>query len=394
MEDSLHLRIMIIAPTPYFSDRGCHVRIYEESKALRQLGNYVFICTYHLGKDTDDIPIYRTLRIPFYKKTEAGPSRTKVFLDFLLFFLCLFRGLKERPQIIHAHLHEGAFIGSIVGKLLRIPVVADMQGSMFKEMVDHHFIKEKGLRAAFWRFVEKIVVRMPALLLPSSSQGSKYFVEILGLPPEKVITVDDGVSTDLIRPGYDVSDLKKEIGLGDDKRILLYLGILTKYQGIDLMIEAMKYLAQKRNDFIFLIVGFPNVEYYCEMAKNLEVSDHVKLTGRIGQERVPQFLCLGEIGLTAKTSATEANGKVLSYMAAGLPVVAIDTPVNRELIGDYGTYSKNPDPQSFAEAIDDLFHDEKRLEYLKRSVREYVEKNWTWMRSTEHIIRIYKSLLN
>lgn len=296
MEDSLHLRIMIIAPTPYFSDRGCHVRIYEESKALRQLGNYVFICTYHLGKDTDDIPIYRTLRIPFYKRKRL--------------------------------------------------------------------------------------------------EGSKYFVEILGLPPEKVIPVDDGVNTDLIRPDYDVSGLKKEIGLGDDKRILLYLGILTKYQGIDLMIEAMKYLAQKRNDFIFLIVGFPNVEYYCEMAKNLEVSDHVKLTGRIGQERVPQFLCLGEIGLTAKTSATEANGKVLSYMAAGLPVVAIDTPVNRELIGDYGTYSKNPDPQSFAEAIDDLFHDEKRLEYLKRSVRGYVEKNWTWMRSTEHIIRIYKSLLN
>ena len=44
----------MIAPTPYFSDRGCHVRIYEEAKALKARSHEVVIVTYHLGRDVGE----------------------------------------------------------------------------------------------------------------------------------------------------------------------------------------------------------------------------------------------------------------------------------------------------------------------------------------------------
>ena len=46
-----------------------------------------------------------------------------------------------RPQVIHAHLHEGALIGAVLSRLWRVPLVFDFQGSMTSEMVDHDFLK-------------------------------------------------------------------------------------------------------------------------------------------------------------------------------------------------------------------------------------------------------------
>ena len=68
------LRILMVAPTPYFADRGCHVRIYEEARALRSLGHDVRIATYHIGRDMPGIPVVRIPRIPWYNRLEAGPS--------------------------------------------------------------------------------------------------------------------------------------------------------------------------------------------------------------------------------------------------------------------------------------------------------------------------------
>jgi len=72
---------MMIAPTPFFADRGCHVRIYEEARILQSLGNKVIIYTYHNGRNISGIKIKRIMNIPWYKKLEAGPSYHMFYLD-------------------------------------------------------------------------------------------------------------------------------------------------------------------------------------------------------------------------------------------------------------------------------------------------------------------------
>ena len=52
----------MLAPTPFFADRGCHVRIYEEARALQALGHRVTICTYHNGRDLPGFDIRRIVR--------------------------------------------------------------------------------------------------------------------------------------------------------------------------------------------------------------------------------------------------------------------------------------------------------------------------------------------
>ena len=47
----------MVAPTSFFLDYGCHVRILEEARALQALGHKITILTYYLGRDLLDLEI-------------------------------------------------------------------------------------------------------------------------------------------------------------------------------------------------------------------------------------------------------------------------------------------------------------------------------------------------
>src|SRR5665647_3537086 len=90
----------MIAPTPYFADRGCHVRIYEEARALTKLGHEVCIVTYHLGRDMPGVRVVRTAVVPWYSKLEAGPSWHKPYLDLLLLWKAVTEARSFHPHLI------------------------------------------------------------------------------------------------------------------------------------------------------------------------------------------------------------------------------------------------------------------------------------------------------
>ena len=68
----------MIAPTSFFSDYGCSVRILEEAKILQARGNELTICTYRNGKDIPGLTIRRTPSIPFREHYEVGSSPHKI----------------------------------------------------------------------------------------------------------------------------------------------------------------------------------------------------------------------------------------------------------------------------------------------------------------------------
>ncbi|NLX37748.1 MAG: glycosyltransferase family 1 protein, partial [Chloroflexi bacterium] len=55
----------MLAPTSFFGDYGCHVRIVEEARYLQQNGQQVTICTYQNGRDLPDLDIRRTISLPW-----------------------------------------------------------------------------------------------------------------------------------------------------------------------------------------------------------------------------------------------------------------------------------------------------------------------------------------
>lgn len=382
--------IIMIAPTPFFADRGCHVRIYEEARALQKLGNRVVIYTYHHGRDMSGIKIRRIMNVSWYKKLEAGPSYHKFYLDLLLLLKVLESTAGEKPDIIHAHLHEGALLGKIYKKFKNIPLVFDFQGSLTTELVDHNFLKEGSFIFKFVRKIEDSINRSADAIVVSSTNSANLLREESNIKKHKIFAVLDGVNVDEFKPHHETSDLKRKLNLPLNKKIVVYLGLLNKYQGIDCLLEAIGYLVKKDENVHFLIMGYPDVEKYKKMAAEKRINHNVTFAGRIDYRKAPQYLSLGDVAVSPKISKTESNGKVYNYMAMGLPTVVFDTPVNREILSNLGVYAEFNNPVSLAEKLEMVLSDDNLAKNLGKKLREKAVDGYSWQAVGRKLMEIYQ----
>lgn len=378
----------MIAPTPFFADRGCHVRIYEQIRSLQKLGNRGNICTYHNGKNIAGLNIYRIINIPWYKKLEPGPSYHKFYLDFLLLLKSLYIARRIKPDIIHCHLHEGAAIGYVLSKILQIPLLFDYQGSLTAELKAHDFLREDGLYFKILYKAEKIIDNLAGIVVAPTNSMIKRLREEFGV--KNIYLMPDGVDTDNFRPDIVSDNLRKRLKIPLNKKIIVYLGILTKYQGVDCLLKAIPEVIQKVNSVHFLIMGYPNLDKYKKMAKKLGIANDVTFTGRIDYRTATKYLNLGDIAVGPKLGETEADGKIYNYMACGLPIVASDTQVHREILGDTAIFAEVNNPASLAKAIIKLLVDKNLAKELGIKARQRAVEKFSWDNVEKKLEKIYK----
>ena len=380
-------RVLMVAPTPFFADRGCHVRIYEETRALQALGCQVDICTYHLGNDRPGLAIHRTARVPWYTKLSAGPSWHKVYIDGLLLLKswAVARRKGARPDLIHGHLHEGAAIGWAVGRLLGIPVVGDFQGSLSGEMKAHHFAGYQ-----FWARNERWLDHLPQVAVASCSDVARDMQERFGV--QNVILALDGVDTESFRPGVETGDLRADQRalVPPGRRAVVYLGVLSAYQGVDQLLAAIPQVVARVPAAYFLMMGYPNEDRYRHMAAEMGLAAHVAFPGRIDYGQAARYLALGEVAVGPKMSETESNGKLYNYMACALPTVAFDTPPSREILGDLGVYAPRGDVAALAEAIAGLLEDPQGSRQLGDRLRQRVIERFSWEKTARQLLEAYR----
>jgi glycosyltransferase involved in cell wall biosynthesis len=389
-------RVLMIAPTSFFADYGCHVRILEEALVLRQLGNQVIICTYHNGRDIADLEIQRTMAIPWRTDYEVGSSRHKIAFDALLQVKALSAATRFRPDVVHGHLHEGALIGYTVSKLLGVPLVFDFQGSMTSEMTDHGFLNPDGPFFGPARWLEQRIVELPAAIITSSHHAAGLLSNDFHCPPDKVTAITDCVNADFFAPLQSRAEcfrLKERLGIPSNRQVVVYLGLLAEWQGTGLLIQAAARLIADMPDVHFLIMGFPSVEEYRQQAVNLGLGGHVTFTGKIPYEQAPNHLALGDVAVAPKISATEGSGKLLNYMAMGLPSVAFDVPVSREFLGELGVYAQHGDAASLADAVHILLSNPKGARARGQALRKRAVERFSWANAGVKLMDIYQRLL-
>ncbi|MHB1319897.1 MAG: glycosyltransferase family 4 protein [Anaerolineae bacterium] len=394
---TLPRRILMIAPTSFFLDYGCHVRILEEARALHASGQHVRIVTYYLGRNWPGLDIVRSRPTPWRADYEVGSSRHKIAFDVLLFLRVLREAMRWRPDVIHGHLHEGALIGTVIGRLFGIPSVFDFQGSLTGEMLDHGFIKKDSRAYTWWRRLEEYVIEMPDAIVTSTTHSAVLLEQGFGRI-EAVHPLPDSVNLDFFCPDCLSSEARAEhrlaLGLPPGRQVIVYLGLLAGYQGVPQLLRALAQLRAQGAPVSGLIMGFPGVAAYSEQARALGLTQQdVVFTGKIPYDRAPEYLALGDIAVAPKLSATEGSGKVLNYMAMGLPVVAYDTPVNREYLGSLGIYATPlGDVTALAEALASLVADPLEAQTLGERLRERADRHFSWARTGRQLMHIYDDL--
>lgn len=392
------MRVLMIAPTSFFSDYGGHIRILEEIRSLEDRGVEVAVVTYNKGRDVSGIDIRRTAPLPWRNEYEVGSSRHKVAFDALLALKSLREVRRFRPDLIHGHMHEGALIGGFCAKLFGLPLVFDYQGSLTAEMVDHRFLNPDGaIYPWVLRLESGITRRLPDAILTSSGHAADLLRDKFQIPGGLAHTLPDCADTVQFDPARfmhfpGVHPLREHFNISPATVVVGYLGILTDYQGIPHLIEAAADCRERGIDIHFLIMGFPNVDHYRHMAHERGVAKAVTFTGRIPFDQAPYYLSACDIAVAPKMSLSEGSGKLLNYMAMELPVAVYDTPVNREYLADLGQYAPPGDVDSLTGIIISLAADPERRGIIGRKLRHRAIEKFSWGAAAEQILKIYQDL--
>ncbi|MEP7162563.1 MAG: glycosyltransferase, partial [Candidatus Moraniibacteriota bacterium] len=261
--DRTKKRVLMIAPTPFFSDRGTHIRILEEALALERRGHTVTVATYHIGQDlparlSGKVEVRRILRLLFwYKKLEAGPDWQKILLDIMLIRKVFFLARTTRPDILHGHLHEGVLIGWIIQKTLfwrKMKLVADFHGSLTREMVSHAYLRIGGLKKLF-QWVEKIIDNLGDRAVTSSWANTREIRAIR--TKNEPVTALDGVEVRQDSGFSSRADIRKRYSIPENALVVTYTGALVQNKGILHFLDAIPFILEGHPEAYIIVAGFP-----------------------------------------------------------------------------------------------------------------------------------------
>jgi glycosyltransferase involved in cell wall biosynthesis len=369
-------------------------------RALQAAGHRPVLYTYPYGRPVPELRVRRALRPPGRWHARPGSSRHKLYLDALLGLAGLRALLGARPDVVHGHLHEGACIGYPLSRLARAPLVFDFQGSLTAEMLDHGFLRPTSRLYGPTRWLEALINRRADAVVTSTRHGADLLVRDFGCPARRITVVPDGVNVERFAPpapgsaqAARVAALRARLGIPAGARVVVYLGLLAEYQGLSLLLRAAQRVLAAELDTHFLLLGYPGQDHYRALARELGIGDRATFPGRVPYEAAADYLALGEIAVAPKVSASEGNGKVLNYMAMALPVVAWDTAVNRELLGDLGLYAPHGAVDAFAAQILALLRDPAAAQARGAALRARAAADFSWTTTAARLAAVYRRLL-
>ena len=384
--------ILHIAPTPFFADRGCHIRIQGIVDCLAQLGYDNLVCTYHHGRDVPSVKTSRISVIKKYTKTEAGPSKHKLLADWKLLWLVVKEIRRTKPAAIHAHLHEGLMIG-LVAKLLffwkRIPLVADMQGSLLGELETHGSFKKHAWLRWPVRTIEACLMWFAKTIVCSSTHSLEKIKTEFNLSDKKISLVQDGAREATIISKPEQRALRADLGLPEGKKIVVYSGALLDSKGLAELKQLIALCAQS-DALHFLIIGYPSddLEFFLSQHNLIECCT---LTGQVEFETLPSLLQLSDIAIDPKFSdAGEGSGKMLNYLACGLPVMAFDSQNNRDFLPADTYLAKTVDEMAIQ--LISLVANNEKIKSLGEANLAHFGSNYCWRQTQLQLAAVYQQI--
>ncbi len=375
------MKVLAIAPQPFFEPRGTPISIFQRMHGLSKLGYDVDLLTIHVGADVEipNVTIHRTVSLPFIKKVAIGPSAAKIVLDVLLFLKATVMLLRKRYDVIHSH-EEAAFFSMVLGLVFRVPHVYDMHSSLPQQLKNIHSGRSRFNKPVFiktFEFLERLVLKSCAVVL---TIGADLEAHVRSVVPEvNQIRIENTAIHNLLKPNPEgVAQLRTKLAL-KDRRVVIYTGNLEPYQGIRLLFHSAALLVGQFPDLTLLIVGGtdPLIEKYQEQASELGLGEHVIFVGTVPLHEALDYLELATVLVSPRTEGLSVPLKLYSYLYAGKPILATNIYAHTQALTDKTAVIVEPRAEAYAEGLRRLLDDEALRDELGVQARALVEEMWS-----------------
>ena len=387
------MRILMLAPQPFFEPRGTPFSVLGRLNALSALGHEVDLATYHVGREVTipGLVIHRTPNVPFIKTVKIGPSICKLFLDCLVFVKAIQLLRRRRYDLVHSHEEAGMF-GILLAKLFKVPHIYDMHSSLTQQLSNFKYT-HFGPLIRFFNFMEHRVVKSSDAIITICPALEEHVKRIDQQVPQMMI---ENVSTERDPAVVTEPEAAEFLAIHpqlEGKRVVFYAGTFEPYQGIDLMISSAHLLLRRHDDVLFLMVGGKShqVEMYRKQVAELGLSAYFHFTGSRSPAEIPIFMKLSHILVSPRIAGTNTPLKIYSYLQSGKPIVATNLYTHTQVLNSDVSMLVEPDAESLAQGMLALLENHQLATNLGSNARQLFETNYsyqTYIRKTEEILRM------
>jgi len=305
-----------------------------------------------------------------YKRLATIPLFSLIFLIFLK---------KNRIDILHSHLF-GAITGSaIAARFCAIPHIGTLH--------DIYTVAQTP---------RKIMLLQLALLLGTRlivvSEGMKNFYEKTANFQNGTLTViRNGTALEKFSPDIPGVIQHADLGLSDNRRVIICVGRLVEIKGHDILIEAFNQLAPATRPVLLLVGDGPCREKLSALITQKGLQNDVHLLGQ--REDVASLLKLSDFFVLSSHSEG-LSCSIIEAMAAGLPVIATDVGSNRELVQDNitGFVVRSGNPDHLAEKMKVLLADRKMIDRFGEAALRRAQQEFSMDRMVKEYATFYDRL--
>lgn len=266
-------------------------------------------------------------------------------------------------------------VGWFIKKQFGARFVLNVQDIFPQNAIDLGVLRNRAL-IFFFETLEKWAYRKAYLITVHSEGNRRFLLDTKKINPEKLITLHNWIEVRDLNPQVKDGPFRKKLGL-DGKFVIFFGGVLGPSQGLELVIEAARQV-RDNEEIAFLLVGDGT-----EKQKLMELSTRHNLTNIIfhpfiskdDYESLLKEIDVGLVCLSSRNKTPVVPGKLLSYMAAGVPVLAF---LNRESDGhqiirdaDCGYSAISEDAGEASKMVLKMFGEGDRLGFLGKNGYDY-----------------------
>jgi glycosyltransferase involved in cell wall biosynthesis len=380
-------RILVVAPQPFYEDRGTPIAVRQVLQALGELGRSVDLLTFPIGNDIG-VPGLSILRSanPFgFQRVPIGLSLRKVILDVPLVWALRRIVDPARYSCIHA-VEEAAFPAAMLARRHGIPLLYDMQSSLAEQLA---WLDPMGLaptRRAL-NAMERWLLRRSSLVVTSAGLAAR----VRAMVPEVPVREWHFPSAPTDSTPVGVQSLRNELGLSGSGPVVLYRGSFEAYQGLPELIAAIPAVRARVPDVTFVLVGADRANGLVahENAGGLVTAGALRIVDRQPREAMASYLALADVLVSPRAYGGNLPLKVFDYLAAGRPIVATDIPTHRTVLAEDRAVLVAPRTEALAEGILSVLGDPERAQRLGTAARRYAQAHFGWSRFVDSVETLY-----
>lgn len=325
--------------------------------------------------------------------TKIGFRRTIAYLvEIKTFFMMLKTALKENVNIIRAHdPHLLGFNAYVLSRVLKVPFIIQICSNY--ELKDR---STKGLTfrpfifKTIERWFERAVMRASDMVLTDREHYRAFGLIPRDIPDGRYANVGFFVNEAHYSPPDSRIDLRDELGMGTDAKVLLYVGRLSEVKHPLDLLKMFELLFSKRRDVVLLVVGDGSLKANMErMAEEKRFKERVLFFKKLSQERLKDFYHTADIACF-----TSAGFTMVEAALAEKCIVAYDFEWHSEFIGanERGILVPFGDYNRFAKVVLDLIDNPDERIRLGREARSYAVKNYSREDSIAKEIKSYRDI--